>query len=139
MNLISEIVVYFKIFVKWGFVVGKFKMEKLIAKNLIKLLKLNNLTQKQLADKIKVKQQIVNRWVNNKALPTTKNLDKLAEFFSVPVSYFYNENQNNNSGIINNGNNNNNSINSNNNQRLEFLEEKIKRLELEIELLKRKK
>lgn len=37
-------------------------MEEVIAKNLIKLLKLNNLTQKQLADKLKIKLQVVNRW-----------------------------------------------------------------------------
>jgi len=117
-------------------------MEELIAKNLIKLLKLNNLTQKQLADKLKVKLQVVNRWVNGKALPTTKSLDKLASVFNVPVSYFYNEINN---SVINNGNNNN--IQNGNinreiellNKEMEVLNRQIEVLNKEIELLKGKK
>lgn len=108
-------------------------MEEVIAKNLIKLLKLNNLTQKQLADKLDVKLQVVNRWVNGKALPTTKSLDKLASVFNVPVSYFYNEI--NNSGIINNGNNN--TIQTNTiNKELELLNRELEVQKKEIELLK---
>jgi len=64
-------------------------MEEVIAKNLIKLLKLNNLTQKQLADKLDIKLQVVNRWVKGKALPTTKSLDKLASVFNVPLSALF--------------------------------------------------
>lgn len=110
-------------------------MEEVIAKNLIKLLKLNNLTQKQLAEKLDIKLQVVNRWVNGKALPTTKSLDKLASVFGVPVSYFYNDI--NNSGIINNGNNNNNSIqNSTINKEIELLNRELEVQKKEIELLK---
>lgn len=107
-------------------------MEDVIAKNLIKLLKLNNLTQKQLADKLKIKLQVVNRWVNGKALPTTKSLDKLASVFNVPVSYFYNEINN---SVINNGNNNN-IQNGNINKELELLNRELEVQKKEIELLK---
>ena len=108
-------------------------MEEVIAKNLIKLLKLNNLTQKQLAEKLDIKLQVVNRWVKGKASPTTKSLDKLASVFGVPVSYFYNEI--NNSGIINNGNNN--SIQTNiTNKEIELLNKEVEILNRQIEILK---
>ena len=76
---------------------------------------------------------MVNRWVNGKALPTTKSLDKLASVFNVRVSYFYNEI--NNSGIINNGNNN--TIQTNTiNKELELLNRELEVQKKEIELLK---
>lgn len=116
-------------------------MEEVIAKNLIKLLKLNNLTQKQLAEKLNIKLQVVNRWVKGKALPTTKSLDKLSSVFNIPVSYFYNEINN---SVINNGNNNN--IQNGNinreiellNKEMEVLNRQIEILNKEIELLKKK-
>ena len=64
-------------------------MKSVIAENLNNLLKIRNLTQKELAKMLKIKLPVLNRWINGKAIPTTKSLDKLSSVLKVPVSYFY--------------------------------------------------
>lgn len=102
----------------------------------IDLLKEKNMTQKELCKVLDIQESVVSRWMRGKAEPMTKSIGKIAKFFDVPVGYFYDKSNYNNIHNSNIGNNN--TIN-NNNSRLELIEEKIKRLELEIELLKRGK
>ncbi len=95
--------------------------------NLISLLRQKNLTQKELCTALGIEESVVSRWLTGKTQPTTKSIERIAKFFCVPVSFFYNDNSlvedSRLSKIV---------------YRLDLLEEKIKRLELEIELLRRK-
>lgn len=101
---------------------------------LLTLLKEKKLSQKDLARLLKAKEPLVSRWITGKAKPTNKSRIALCRVLGVPFNYF---DDNSNFHINNSNIGNNNTINDN--ARLELLEEKIKRLELEIELLKRKK
>ena len=75
-------------------------MENIIAVNLRNLLKIKNLTQKELAEKIETKLPVLNRWMNGKSVPSKKSMDKLSEVLDVPVSYFYTEKaENKNSSV----------------------------------------
>lgn len=55
-------------------------------KNLKKLLQANNMTYKDLADKIGVKASSVSMWMNGKSLPRMGTLDKLADLFHTPAN-----------------------------------------------------
>ena len=55
-------------------------------KNLKKLLQANNMTYKDLADKIGVKASSVSMWMNGKSLPRMGTLDKIADLFSTPAN-----------------------------------------------------
>ncbi len=102
---------------------------------LLTLLQKKKLNQKRLAALIGAKEPLVSRWINGKSKPTTKSMVAICSALGLPPDYFEDDNSMN----INNSNiGNNNTINNSNNQRFELLEEKIKRLELEIELLKSK-
>mgnify|MGYP003494687966 CR=1 FL=1 len=54
----------------------------------IKLLRHSyNLSQVQLAEKLKVSKQTVSNWENNNILPSVEMLISIASFFSVPTDY----------------------------------------------------
>ena len=54
----------------------------------IKLLRHSyNLSQVQLAEKLKVSKQTVSNWENNNILPSVEMLINIASFFSVPTDY----------------------------------------------------
>ena len=54
----------------------------------IKLLRHSyNLSQVQLAEKLKVSKQTVSNWENNNILPSVEMLIRIASFFSVPTDY----------------------------------------------------
>ena len=112
-------------------------MKNKFATTLFKLLKSKGLTQKELCKLLDIQESSISHWMKGKSVPSMKSVVKIADYFKVPYSVFYDEKNGENTSIINNGNNNNNTINDN--TRIELLEEKVKRLELEIELLKRKK
>lgn len=112
-------------------------MKNKFANTLIKLLKTKGLTQKELCKLLNIQESSISHWMKGKSVPSMKSVVKIADYFKVPYSVFYDEKSGVNTSIINNGNNNNNTIN-NNEHRIELLEEKVKRLELEIELLKKK-
>lgn len=59
------------------------------SKSLLKLLSERNLSQKELAANLKTKESVVSHWITEKTEPTTKSIGKLANYFNVPVSYFY--------------------------------------------------
>ena len=60
---------------------------KIFQKNLIEQRKLNNLTQKQMADYLGIAQPSYIRYENGSAEPTLENLVKLADYFDVSVDY----------------------------------------------------
>ena len=99
--------------------------EKQFANNLIVLLQRKNLTQKDLCFALNIQESVVSRWLTGTTTPSTKSVEKIAKFFGVPVGYFYGDNLP--------------PVENKIAHRLELLEEKMKRLELEIELLKRDK
>lgn len=55
-------------------------------KNLKKLLQANNMSYKDLADKIGVKASSVSMWMNGKSLPRMGTLDKIADLFNTPAN-----------------------------------------------------
>ncbi|MBQ3835443.1 MAG: helix-turn-helix transcriptional regulator [Elusimicrobia bacterium] len=57
---------------------------------LLTVLKEKNLTQKELSKNLDIKEPIISRWMKGKSKPSTKSINKLANYFNVPVSYFYN-------------------------------------------------
>ena len=60
---------------------------KIFQERLIEQRKLNRLTQRQLADFLKIAQPSYIRYENGSAEPTLENLVKLADFFDVSVDY----------------------------------------------------
>ena len=118
-------------------------------KKLKNLLEDRNITQTDLAEKLKIRQSVVNRWVkgysNN---PKMETLEKLSKVFSVPVEYFVSKNEDINTGYDE-------EKKPNKNTEIEYLkqliekqnklieekdsknEERNKRLEAEINLLKK--
>lgn len=56
-----------------------------------KLRKLNNLTQEQLADLLRVSRQSVSNWELNTAFPETKKLIKISELFNCSLDYLLND------------------------------------------------
>lgn len=66
---------------------GQKKKMKIFQERLIEQRKLNRLTQRQLADFLKIAQPSYIRYENGSAEPTLENLVKLADFFDVSVDY----------------------------------------------------
>ncbi len=87
-----------------------------------------HITQKELADKMGIVQQMVSFWVTGRNVPTLASLKKLSSFFDVPVNYFMEENYSKNSSDKKNEKYLSENI---------LLKEKVKRLETEISLLKK--
>ncbi len=56
-------------------------------KTLLELRKLNNLTQKQVANQLGISQPSYIRYENGKAEPSLENLVKLADLFDVSIDY----------------------------------------------------
>ena len=94
--------------------------------NLIGLLQRKNMTQKEMCLALGLQESVVSHWLTGRTQPNTKSIEKIARFFSVPVSYFYGDTLSpvEDERLA---------------RRLDLLEEKIKRLELEIELMKRRR
>ena len=56
-------------------------------RNLIELRKLNNYTQRQVAEVLNISQPSYIRYENGKAEPSLENLVKLADLFDVSIDY----------------------------------------------------
>ena len=115
----------------------KKKNETFFVKQLKRLLLEKGITQQDLAKKLKVTKSYVSIYLNGKQDPKPATVYKIAKALEVQPAFFYDDGQSNfidNSGTIGAiGNNNSSNIHMNNS---EFLQEKTKRLELEIEILK---
>lgn len=55
------------------------------------VLKLFNMTQQELANKLEIKQQNIDAWIKGKRNIPNKHLPKLVEIFNIPVEYFQKE------------------------------------------------
>lgn len=60
---------------------------KIFQERLIEQRKLNNVTQRQLANYLQIAQPSYIRYENGKAEPTLENLVKIADYFDVSVDY----------------------------------------------------
>lgn len=65
-----------------------------LAKNLQRLRKLKQWTQRDLGDLLHVDHSMVARWENGKVFPRSKTLQRLAEALEVPVDQLMSETQN---------------------------------------------
>lgn len=64
------------------------KMNKLFSERLQRLLKERELTQNDLSKILNVSESTVGKWILQKAFPRMGIIQKLAEYFNVPKSYF---------------------------------------------------
>ncbi len=110
------------------------------------ILYLKKITQTQLAEKLGIHKQSLTVWLNGNKNPKIETLAKIAKVLEVPLSSLIEENPDTSNDISNNTPNGipNNAANNNQNKtendlssKIELLEEKNKRFELEISLLKK--
>lgn len=59
---------------------------------LVSLRKENGLTQLKVAEELDISRQAISRWESGVAMPSTENLRRLSELYSVPLDYLINEN-----------------------------------------------
>ena len=85
------------------------EIKEIIANNLITLRKSNGLTQNELAEKLSYSDNMVSRWERAEITPSIETLQKISEFYSVPLASLLEEqkaeevvNQNNQDIKINN-------------------------------------
>ena len=109
-------------------------------KKLTELRKQKGLSQEQLATDLNISQSSVSNYESGTTNPDTDILQKIAEYFKVPVAYFFSDektifytNENNGGNI---GNFNNYTFNVISEKLIELYERRIKELENEIERLK---
>ena len=108
-------------------------------KKLSELRKQKGLSQEQLATDLNVSQSSISNYESGATKPDTDILQKIAEYFEVPVAYFFSDektifytNENNGGNI---GNFNNNTFNIMYEKLIELYEKRIKDLEEEIRKL----
>lgn len=65
---------------------------EIIANNLIMLRKKHNLTQNDLAEKLKYSDNTISRWEHAEITPTIETLQKISEIYEVPLEYLLKEN-----------------------------------------------
>ncbi len=62
------------------------EIKEIIANNLITLRKSNGLTQNELAEKLSYSDNMVSRWERAEITPSIETLQKISEFYSVPLA-----------------------------------------------------
>ena len=67
-------------------------ISEIIAENLIALRKKNNLTQNDLAEKLKYSDNTVSRWEHTEITPSIETLEKISEIYNVPLESLLKEN-----------------------------------------------
>ena len=67
------------------------EIKDIIANNLITLRKKNNLTQNELADKLSYSDNMVSRWERGEITPSVETLQRISEFYSVPLASLLSE------------------------------------------------
>ena len=61
-------------------------IKDIISTNLINLRKAHNLTQNELADKLSYSDNMVSRWERGEITPNIETLQKISEFYNIPIS-----------------------------------------------------
>ena len=67
-------------------------IKEIIANNLIELRKQNNLTQNDLAKKLKYSDNTISRWEHAEITPSIETLQKISEIYSIPIEDLLKEN-----------------------------------------------
>lgn len=67
-------------------------IKEIISDNLIKLRKAHNLTQNELADQLSYSDNMVSRWERGEITPNVETLQKISEFYKIPLSSLLEEN-----------------------------------------------
>lgn len=62
------------------------EIKEIISNNLIALRKNNGLTQNELAEKLSYSDNMVSRWERGEITPSVETLQKISEFYNVPLS-----------------------------------------------------
>ena len=62
-----------------------------LSDKIIKLRKINGLSQEELAEKLNVSRQAISRWENGTAFPDANNILQLSKLFNVTTDYLLNE------------------------------------------------
>ncbi len=65
---------------------------EIIAENLVSLRKKHNLTQNDLADKLKYSDNTISRWEHAEITPSVETLEKISEIYEVPLESLFKEN-----------------------------------------------
>lgn len=69
------------------------KIRALFSQRLQALLKENNMTQVELSRMVGVSESTIGKWILEKSLPRMGIIEKLANIFNRPKSYFFDENE----------------------------------------------
>ena len=73
----------------------------IVSQNLIKIRKKNNLTQVDLSNKINYSDNAISRWEKGEVLPSLETLQTLSLIYGVPLSYFIEEHEDEQTKIYN--------------------------------------
>lgn len=63
-----------------------------LPEKIIKLRKINGLSQEDLAEQLNVSRQAISRWENGSALPDAQNILQISKLFDVTTDYLLNDN-----------------------------------------------
>lgn len=64
------------------------KREAFFSKQLRKIMFDKNITQQKLAKELGIAQTDISRWLGGHRNPSLKSIEKIADYFSVPLNYF---------------------------------------------------
>lgn len=67
-------------------------IKTIVANNLITLRKANNLTQNELAEKLAYSDNMVSRWERAEITPSLETLEKISEFYGIPITALLQDN-----------------------------------------------
>ena len=76
------------------------EIKDIIANNLISLRKSHGLTQNELAEKLAYSDNMVSRWERAEIIPNIETLQKISEFYNVPLTSLITENSSNEKSVI---------------------------------------
>lgn len=68
-----------------------YDVKKIFAKNILKLRKNKNLTQKELGEALELGKTTISQWESAQKLPNAGSIEKIAGFFNVPKSTLFEE------------------------------------------------
>ena len=69
----------------------KDNIREVVANNLISLRKQKGLTQNELAKKLSYSDNMVSRWERGEISPSIETLEKISEFYEIPIEYLFKE------------------------------------------------
>jgi transcriptional regulator with XRE-family HTH domain len=70
------------------------KAKETVTRNILRHMKINNMTQKELAALVGVRTTTVNNWIRGISIPSIESLMKLAEIFRISEADFFTEPKN---------------------------------------------